>query len=62
MQFPPPPAGKSLNESQKEKTADEHDEGNPKMNVGEHDRHPISGSFTLFASFHLFLLASQKAR
>ena len=45
-----------MNELQKEQTADQHGDGNPKMNVGEHDRHPISSFFTYNVSFHhLFL-------
>src|SRR6266851_1529434 len=39
--FHGPPAEYSVNEPQKEKTADQHCDGNPEMNVGEHDRHPV---------------------
>ena len=35
-------AGKSANESQKEKTAGQHHDGDPEMNVGEHDLHPAA--------------------
>jgi hypothetical protein len=30
-----------VNQSQKEKTADQHGDGNPKMNVREYDRYPV---------------------
>jgi hypothetical protein len=42
MRFPWPPAGKSANEPQKEKTADQYNDGNPKMNVGEHGLYPAA--------------------
>jgi hypothetical protein len=31
-----------VNEPQKEQTADQDGDGNPKMNIGEHDRHPAT--------------------
>ncbi len=31
-----------MNEPQKEQTANQHGDGNPEMNVGEHDRHPTA--------------------
>ena len=42
-----------MNELQKEQTADQHGDGNPKMNVGEHDRRPAPRRIRSLVLFHL---------
>ena len=41
-----------MNEPQKEQTADQHGDRNPKMNVGEHDRHPAAVLIRSAVLFH----------
>jgi len=43
---------KSVNKLQQKKTADQHADGNPKMNVGEHDRHPAACLIRSAVLFH----------
>ena len=41
-----------MNELQKEQTADQYGDGNPKMNVGEHDRYPAAVLIRSAVLFH----------